>query len=109
MLHALTRPEGDSFRALAGVPEQAVEGMGPAWDILWVDGIPLGEAHHGSEGSYGDLTSEEEADEDLVERLAWVYPHKAAGDIPPSSSGPVPGAPHPIPDGTAPGASDRPG
>ena len=82
LLHALTRPEGDSFRALAGVPEQAVEGMGPAWDILWVDGIPLGEAHHGSEGSYGDLTSEEEADEDLVERLAWVYPHKAAADLP---------------------------
>lgn len=81
LLHALTRPEGDALRALAGVPEVAAEGLGPAWDIHWVDGTPLGQARK-VEVTYNDLPREEVEDETLRARLAWAYPNRAAADLP---------------------------
>ena len=84
LLHALTRPEGDALRALAGLPEDMTPGAaptGPAWDIHWVDGTALGEEHK-VEGLYTDLPREEAADDGLAARLAWTYPHIAAASLP---------------------------
>lgn len=81
LLHALTRPEGDALRALAGLPEAAAEGLGPAWDIRWVDGTALGEESK-VEGLYTDLPREEAVDDGLTARLSWTYPHIAAASLP---------------------------
>ena len=81
LLHALTRPEGDALRALAGLPEAAAEGLGPAWDIRWVDGTALGEERK-AEGLYTDLPQAEGADGGLAARLSWTYPHIAAAGLP---------------------------
>lgn len=79
LLYALTRPEGAGLRALAGLPDEAIQPAGPAWDIRWVDGVPLAKAHE-AEGRYADLPREEP--EDLTARLTWTYPHLAAADLP---------------------------
>ncbi len=81
LLHALTRPEGDALRALAGLPEEGTVPAGPAWDIRWVDGTTLGEERK-AEDHYTDLPQEEETGEDLSARLAWTYPHLAAANLP---------------------------
>ena len=81
LLHALTRPEGDALRALAGLPEEGTVPAGPAWDIRWVDGTALGEERK-AEDHYTDLPQEEETGEDLSARLAWTYPHLAAANLP---------------------------
>ncbi len=81
LLHALTRPEGDALRALAGLPEEGTVSAGPPWDIRWVDRTAL-EEEHKAEGHYTDLPREEETGEDLSARLAWTYPHLAAADLP---------------------------
>ena len=98
LLHALTRPEGDGLRALAGLVEPvpldglsqySIEllkgagptGTGPAWNIRWVDGAALGKEPE-AEGHYTDLPQEEAAGEDLAARLTWVYPHLAAVGLP---------------------------
>ena len=80
-LHALMRPEGEALRALAGLPEQSQDGLGPAWDIRWRDGTALAAACK-VEGHYIDLPQAEEPDEDLTARLAWTYPHMAAANLP---------------------------
>ena len=79
LLYALTRPEGEALRALAGSPEESKQPAGPAWDIRWADGAPLARPHE-PEGRYTDLP--ESAGEDLTDRLAWTYPHLAAADLP---------------------------
>lgn len=81
LLHALTRPEGDALRALAGLPQASVEGLGPAWDIRWVDGAPLGEERK-VENHYTDLPREEAVDDGLAARLAWTYPQLSAACLP---------------------------
>ncbi len=81
LLHALTRPEGGSFRALAGIPEEHLDGLGPAWDLRWVDGTGLSQAREVS-GPSADSPEEETADRALADRLSWVYPHMAAADLP---------------------------
>ncbi|MCI9156232.1 MAG: helicase-exonuclease AddAB subunit AddA [Lawsonibacter sp.] len=81
LLHALTRPEGEALRALAGLPEQTAVGLGPAWDIRWVDGAALGEERK-VEGHYTNLPELEEPSEDLAARLSWTYPHLAAANLP---------------------------
>ena len=79
ILYALTRPEGEGLRALAGLPEGADRPTGPAWDLRWVDGAPLARPNE-PEGRYTDLPEEEP--EDLTARLTWTYPHLAAADLP---------------------------
>jgi ATP-dependent helicase/nuclease subunit A len=82
LLHALTRPEADSLRQMAHLPEVTAESFGPAWEINWVNGQPL---THPSvhEGQAADLLEEtEEPPEDLAQRLDWHYPHSACVDIP---------------------------
>ena len=81
LLHALTRPEGDALRSLAGVPEAAAEGLGPAWDIRWVDGSALGEACK-AKGLYIDLPQNEASHGDLAARLSWSYPYRSAVNLP---------------------------
>ena len=81
LLHALTRPEGAGLRALAGLPEQSGEGLGPAWEIRWVDGTHLGEEHR-AEGHYADAREVPEDLGNLAGRLNWTYPHSAAADLP---------------------------
>ena len=81
LLHALTRPEGEALRALAGVPGQLVDGLGPAWDIRWVDGALLGKEYK-AKRHYSNLSQKESLDDGLNARLAWVYPHMAAADLP---------------------------
>ena len=83
LLHALTRPEGEGLRALAGLAEmdQGTRPTGPAWDIRWVDGTALGEEGR-SEGIYTDLPREDPCDDGLAARLAWTYPHMAAASLP---------------------------
>ena len=83
LLHALTRPEGEGLRALAGLAEmdQETRPTGPAWDIRWVDGTALGEERK-AEDHYTDRPEETEPDEDLSARLSWVYPHLAAANLP---------------------------
>ena len=101
LLYALTRPEGEGLRALAGVSvgrddpgppscdNQAVPSgwagpsrlTGPAWDIRWVDGASLREERK-AEGHYTDCAEEGVVDEDLSARLRWVYPHLPAANLP---------------------------
>ena len=83
LLHALTRPEGEGLRALAGLAEmdQGTRPTGPAWDICWVDGTALGEEGR-AEGIYTDLPREAPCDDGLAARLAWTYPHMAAASLP---------------------------
>lgn len=81
LLHALTRPEGDVLRALAGLPEAVEAVSGPAWDIRWVGGTALIEARELG-GHYAGLPQEEPPDEDLAARLNWTYPHLAAANLP---------------------------
>lgn len=81
LLHALTRPEGDALRALAGLPEAAAEGLGPAWDIRWVDGSALGKESK-AERLYTDLPQDEDAHGDLAARLSWSYPYRSAVNLP---------------------------
>ena len=83
LLHALTRPEGEGLRALAGLAEmdQGTRPTGPAWDIRWVDGTDLGEERK-ADGSYTDLPQENPCDDGLTARLAWTYPHMAAASLP---------------------------
>jgi len=82
LLHALTRPEAKGLRTLAGLPELTAEGLGPAWDINWVEGAPLAQAREMS-GRLSDLpVQEEEGIEELSARLSWSYPHMAAACLP---------------------------
>ncbi len=81
LLHALTRPEGDALRALAGVADPPPCRTGPAWDIRWVDGTPLGRERKAG-GHYTDLPLEKACDDGLAGRLSWVYPHLAAANLP---------------------------
>ena len=80
LLHALTRPEAEALRALAGA-EVTAEGLGPAWDVRWADGSGLDEERE-TQGHYAELPREEADLDGLVRRLSWVYPHGAAVDIP---------------------------
>ena len=79
LLYALTRPEGETFRTLAGLPEKAGQPAGPAWDLRWVDGTPLAKPHE-PEARCAGLP--QEGPEDLTARLTWTYPHRAASDLP---------------------------
>ena len=83
LLHALTRPEGEALRTLAGVPEMAAENLGPGWDIRWVDGQSLMEVSH-QEGTFTDLPEEGTCvgEDELRERLFWTYPHQKAAFVP---------------------------
>ena len=91
LLYALTRPEGDALRALAGLAEPVPLDRSPgetnyaetgfAWDIRWVDGAALGEAGK-ADSLYTDLPREAGPDEDLAARLSWTYPHLSAANLP---------------------------
>ena len=80
LLHALTRPEAENLRTLTGLSNQSVQKLGPAWDINWVNGGSLTEAQK-VEGRYIDVP-EETVDEELLQRLSWVYPYAAAINLP---------------------------
>ena len=82
LLHALTRPEGEALRTLAGIPEFIAQDLGPAWDIRWVEGQGLKEPSH-QEGRLTDLPEETPKEiEGLEERLAWHYPGEKAALVP---------------------------
>ena len=82
LLHALTRPEGEKFRALAGMPEVVARDLGPAWDLNWVEGQSLAEEQE-QEGILSDVAGEDGEDlEGLEYRLGWEYPHRAGVDLP---------------------------
>ena len=81
LLYALTRPEGQTLRAQAGLPEASEPAAGPAWDIRWVDGGSLNEVQK-VEGRYTSLPQMEAAGLDLADQLAWTYPHRGAADLP---------------------------
>ena len=81
LLYALTRPEGQTLRAQAGLPEASEPAAGPAWDIRWVDGGSLNEVQK-VEGRYTSLPQVEAAGLDLADQLAWTYPHRGAADLP---------------------------
>ena len=82
LLHALTRPEGEGLRTLAGAPETAAQNLGPSWDIRWVEGQGLAEPSR-PEGRLTDLPREEGPEpEGLGERLLWTYPRERAAFVP---------------------------
>ena len=82
LLHALTRPEGEALRTLAGAPEALAPNLGPRWDIRWVEGQGLMEPKR-QEGRLCDLPQEEEGQlEGLRERLSWQYPQEKAAYVP---------------------------
>ena len=82
LLHALTRPEAEGLRALAGGPDRTAEGLGPAWDIRWVQGDELDAGTEERPGRFADLTQQGEEAEDLTAALTWTYPHEAAVSMP---------------------------
>ena len=79
LLHALTRPEGEALRQMAGLPQCVASGLGEPWDIRWIDGSALaaGEEHFEEE-----TTPEKRVDEELLASLDWMYPYEAAVDLP---------------------------
>ena len=82
LLHALTRPEGEALRALAGVGDVIAQNLGPAWDINWVEGQSLSQPSQ-QEGRLCDLPREETVDsEGLEKRFAWKYPGEKAAFVP---------------------------
>ena len=82
LLHARTRPEAANLRVMADTPDVEAEGLGPAWDIRWVEGLPLSQPGE-SGGRFADLPRGEETDAGaLVRRLSWTYPHLACANIP---------------------------
>lgn len=82
LLHALTRPESEALRELAGLPRITAQGLGPAWDIRWVEGSSLAVGGK-AEGRYIDAPREEKEErENLSERLCWRYPHLFAANLP---------------------------
>lgn len=82
LLHAMTRPEGAVLRREAGMPEVVAGGLGPEWDIRWVDGLVLDHPGHRG-GTFQDLPEVAEWDcERLKAKLSWRYPHLACANIP---------------------------
>ena len=82
LLHALTRPEGEPLRELAGRACPIAQNLGPAWDIRWVSGESLEEEPE-DRGRFGDAPAQDgEALEDLTAALTWTYPHQGAVDCP---------------------------
>ena len=83
LLHALTRPEAAPLRTKAGLPEVECGPLGPAWDIRWVEGLPLSQMEE-RPGRFDDLPEEEKRGEaeSITARLAWRYPHMASANIP---------------------------
>ena len=80
LLHALTRPEAEELRKIAGMPDPKTGYFGPAWDIRWVwqeeDSAPP------EHGRFADVEREEEGDSGLTEALTWQYPHANCVDLP---------------------------
>ncbi len=82
LLHALTRPEGEPLRELAGRACPIARNLGPTWDIRWVSGESLEEEPE-DRGRFGDAPVQDgEALEDLTAALTWTYPHQGAVDCP---------------------------
>lgn len=82
LLHALVRPEAEGLRALAGGPEEIAAGLGPAWDIHWVQGDELEAGAEERPGRFADLEPERGETEDLTAALTWTYPYEAAVSMP---------------------------
>ncbi len=59
------------------------QGLGPAWDIRWVEGAGLRAASQ-PEGRFADLPAAEQDGEagELMEALTWRYPYGAASEMP---------------------------
>ena len=82
LLHALTRPEAASLRAMAGLHDVTARDLGPAWDIRWVEGQPLAQPT-APQGRLTDLPETEKSGlEALMEKLTWRYPYEDCVDIP---------------------------
>lgn len=82
LLHALTRPEAGGVRKLAGLPDIRAEGLGPAWNIRWIDGAPLAEDRK-TEGRYTDLPELVQKDiSELAAQLRWTYPQMVCANVP---------------------------
>lgn len=82
LLHALTRPEAGGVRELAGLPDIRAEGLGPAWNIRWIDGAPLAEDRK-TEGRYTDLPELVQKDiSELAAQLRWTYPQMVCANVP---------------------------
>ena len=80
LLHALTRPEGELLRTLAGGGTECSAPLGPAWSIRWIEGQGLEEAK-GRAGRFVPVPREEDG-EDLTAALTWTYPYAAAVQAP---------------------------
>ena len=80
LLHALTRPEGEELRQIAGLPDTQTAPVGPEWDIRWVwqeeDSAPP------EQGRLADLSAEEGETGDLTRALTWQYPYAHCVDLP---------------------------
>ena len=81
LLHALTRPEAEPLRAMAGEPEQLAQNLGPEWDIRWVEGASLPDSEP-VPGRLADLPGSETPAEELEAALTWRYPHQRAVTAP---------------------------
>ena len=82
LLHALTRPEAEGLRAMAGAPEPPPQRLGPPWDIRWVEGEEL-QTPEEPWGRLAGLPEREEAGgEALAQALAWRYPYEKAASMP---------------------------
>ena len=80
LLHALTRPEGEILRTLAGGGTECSAPLGPKWSIRWIEGQGLEEAK--SRAGRFVTVSREEDGEDLTAALTWTYPYAAAVQAP---------------------------
>ena len=67
---------------LAGLPDIRAEGLGPAWNIRWIDGAPLAEDRK-TEGRYTDLPELVQKDiSELAAQLRWTYPQMVCANVP---------------------------
>ena len=80
LLHALTRPEGEDLRQMAGLPPCAAAGLGDPWDICWIDGSTL--TAGARPAAHEEAPEKTEENQDLLDSLAWTYPHSGAVDMP---------------------------
>ncbi len=82
LLHALTRPEGDQLRSLAGRDCPVGTGYGPAWDIRWISLDQLEKGESRTEDGKPEPNRGPELPEDLAQALTWRYPWQGAVDMP---------------------------
>ena len=65
-----------------GGPEEIAAGLGPAWDIRWVQGMSWRRVRRSAPAALRTWSRSAGETEDLTAALTWTYPYEAAVSMP---------------------------